>query len=263
MAVRLLQFTDTHLRGDASAALRDIVTLDSMRQVLAAARQELAAAEAVLLTGDLVHDDPLGYHWLQQEFGALQKPVLCIPGNHDLPQALRSTLAAAPFCHLSEHRFGRWLIVMLDSYLEGTDAGELSARELARVRALLSTGESQGPDYLLFVLHHPPVSMGSAWLDEIGLRNGSEFLALLAQDPRVRGVLWGHAHQSFDQLYSRAAAPLAPIRLLATPSTCMQFKPNADDFALDPAPPACRYLILQDDGTIDTCLIEAPRSATL
>ena len=42
------------------------------------------------------------------------------------------------------------------------------------------------------------------------------------------------------------------VRLLATPSTCAQFLPNVDDFAVDPRPPAYRTLELRADGSLLT-----------
>ena len=105
-AVRLLQVTDTHLMGDAAAALRGVATLDSLRRVLRAVQRDLEAADAVLLTGDVVHDDAGGYAWIRTEFGALDKPVLCIPGNHDDPDLMRAALSDAPFRHCGHHDFG-------------------------------------------------------------------------------------------------------------------------------------------------------------
>jgi Icc protein len=39
---------------------------------------------------------------------------------------------------------------------------------------------------------------------------------------------------------------------MATPSTCVQFRPGARDFELDVLPPGFRRLTLHDDGRIDT-----------
>jgi Icc protein len=44
------------------------------------------------------------------------------------------------------------------------------------------------------------------------------------------------------------------VRLLATPSTCAQFLPHSEDFAVDPRPPAYRTLELTPDGTLNTNL---------
>ena len=61
----------------------------------------------------------------------------------------------------------------------------------------------------------------------------------------MRAIAWGHVHQSFDGLRHG-------VRLLATPSTCAQFLPNADNFAVDRRPPGYRTLELRADGTLLT-----------
>ncbi len=40
--------------------------------------------------------------------------------------------------------------------------------------------------------------------------------------------------------------------VIATPSTCVQFKPNSDDFALDTCSPGWRELELHADGRFET-----------
>jgi Icc protein len=42
------------------------------------------------------------------------------------------------------------------------------------------------------------------------------------------------------------------VRFLSTPSTCAQFLPSSDFFALDDRPPGMRWLELHEDGRIDT-----------
>lgn len=244
--VRLVHITDTHLRADASSAMRGVNTLESLRNTLHAAGHALQTADAILHTGDAVHDEAGGYDWMQRELGALGKPVLCIPGNHDDPKAMRHRLGK-PFEHGGHHDFGSWRIVMLDTHWAGQVAGTLSPSELSRLDdALVSCIDANLP-HALVVLHHHPVPHGSAWLDEIGLRNAADFLDILDRHPHVRGTLWGHVHQSFD---GRRGA----IRMLGTPSTCIQFLPHSTDFALDTLPPAFRTIVLHDDGHIDTAV---------
>jgi 3',5'-cyclic-AMP phosphodiesterase len=55
-------------------------------------------------------------------------------------------------------------------------------------------------------------------------------------------------HQALDQLVDG-------VRVLATPSTCSQFRPLSHDFAVDDTPPAYRRLALHADGHIDTEVI--------
>jgi Icc protein len=45
------------------------------------------------------------------------------------------------------------------------------------------------------------------------------------------------------------------IRILATPSTCRQFKPGSEKFEVDDKPPAYRHIELGADGEVDTRLV--------
>ena len=42
------------------------------------------------------------------------------------------------------------------------------------------------------------------------------------------------------------------VRLLASPSTCVQFTPGSEDFAVDTLAPGYRWLRLLPDGTLET-----------
>jgi Icc protein len=94
-------------------------------------------------------------------------------------------------------------------------------------------------------MHHQPLNMGSAWLDGVGLRDADQFLAVLERSPDVRGVLWGHVHQASDRMRG-------DVRFLSAPSTCSQFLPSSDFFAIDNRPPGMRWLSLHPDGRLDT-----------
>jgi len=102
--------------------------------------------------------------------------------------------------------------------------------------------------YVMVCLHHPPVAMGSAWLDTVGLANGEEFLERMQSGRRVRLAVFGHVHQAYDAEHDG-------IRIMATPSTCRQFKPRSDNFAVDERPPAYRRITLAADGSFETDLV--------
>jgi Icc protein len=128
---------------------------------------------------------------------------------------------------------------MLNSCDPGHVGGRLSFDELTRLDAALSGS----PAHALVCLHHHPVDMGSRWLDGIGLANAEDFWRVVDAHRHVRGVAWGHVHQVYD-------AERNGVRLLGTPSTCAQFLPKSERFALDSNPPAYRRLDLLDDGGI-------------
>ena len=79
----------------------------------------------------------------------------------------------------------------------------------------------------------------------IGLRNPEALFEVLERFPHVRGLLWGHVHQAFDQTVNG-------LRLLASPSTCIQFAPDSVDFGLDAVAPGYRWLRLHEDGQLET-----------
>jgi Icc protein len=240
--VRLVQFTDSHLYGDESESLRGVATLPALTAALAQARARDWPPDAVLVTGDLVQDDPGGYVHFRRVFGALGLPVLCLPGNHDEPEGMRRELTGEPFVLGGFVDLGRWRIVLLDSCIPGAASGALSADTLAALDAALG---SAGTRHCMVCLHHHPVPMGSRWLDRVGLANAPEFLHIIDAHRNVRAIVWGHVHQSYDALRKG-------VRLLATPSTCAQFLPNSDDFAVDRRPPGFRTFELRADGTLLT-----------
>lgn len=243
-ALRLVHLTDPHLFGDPARALRGVPTLPALRAVLADAQGALQACEAILATGDLVHDDPGGYVHFRTELGSLERPVLCVPGNHDDVAAMRTGLSAPPFQLGGCWDRGAWRVVLLDSAVPGETGGALPGATLDWLEQALTQAAAR---HVLVCLHHHPVPMGSAWLDGIGLANGPAFTALLRRFPNVRATLFGHVHQGFD-------AAVDGLRMIATPSTCSQFRPRMEDFAVDDRPPAWRELVLQPDGGIDTQL---------
>jgi Icc protein len=240
--LRLTHFTDPHLYGSETESLRGVATLPALEATLAHARQRDWPPRAVLVTGDIVQDDPAGYPHFRRLFGSLGVPVLCLPGNHDEPEAMRKALASEPFVVGGHRDFGQWRIVLLDSSLPGSASGRLSAQSLTQLEQALG---SAGNRHCLVCLHHHPVAMGSRWLDQVALENPTEFLQVIDRHRNVRAILWGHVHQSFDGLRK-------DVRLLATPATCAQFLPNADEFAVDRRPPGYRTLELRPDGTLLT-----------
>jgi Icc protein len=239
-SLRLIQFTDTHLYGEADGKLRGVATYPALLAAIEHARARHWPCQAILATGDLVQDDPDGYARFREVFSGLGVPVYCIPGNHDEPPAMARVLHGAPFQLGGSARFPGWVVVMLDSFLAGKAQGRLSSASLAELDATLKAHVNL---HALVCLHHHPVTMDSRWLDQVGLENPDEFFAVLDRHRNVRAVLWGHVHQTH-------AEERKGVKLLSTPSTCAQFLPHSDSFAIDRRPPGYRWLDLHADGRI-------------
>ena len=239
--MKILQITDPHLYGNAAGKLRGVETDSSLRSVLDDAFDRVPDYAAVLVTGDLVQDDPSGYLRFRSIFGDSPKPVLCIPGNHDEPEVMRATLAHAPFQICGTYAAAGWQLIMLDSYDPGHVGGRLSAEELERLDATLAKSSA----HAMVCLHHHPIDMDSLWLDSIGLANADDFWRIIDAHRHVRAIAWGHVHQMYDGARGK-------VRLYATPSTGAQFLPKSDRFAVDSRPPAYRRFDLHPDGSIET-----------
>lgn len=242
--LRLLQFTDTHLFSDPQGTLRGTRTLASLEACLDHARARFLPADLIAVTGDLVQDDPAAYGVLELLFADLGAPVLLVPGNHDLPDELRRRFPSAPFQVGGTRLAGPWAVVLLDTSFEVSGAGEgrLGPEALRRLARELDELHDR---HVLICLHHPPVAMESQGLDALGLADAEAFLATLGGRNNIRGIAWGHAHQSLDLFRGGA-------RLMGTPATCMQFKPRDPGFVIDDRPPGYRVIDLHDDGGIAT-----------
>jgi len=249
--VRVLHVTDPHLFADPAASLRGTVTHASLSAVLEHFRGSDWPADLVAVTGDLVQDDSEGaYERCRELLATLDLPVHCVPGNHDVRELMQAALSDPPFTYCGIHRQQDWTIVGIDSCLEGSAGGRVSQAELERLATLLEAADSK---HVLVCVHHPPLALDSRWLDRVGLENGAELLELATHAGCVRGILFGHAHQAFDGRHGEVA-------VIGTPSTCRQFRPGSDDFALDDRPPAYRRVSLEADGSIESELIWLART---
>jgi Icc protein len=239
----LLQITDTHIFADENDTFDDVDTQASLKQVLDLARENDWPADAILATGDLVHDARITAYerWLEV-FTSIVEPVFCLPGNHDSPTLMHKLLNTSNVHTSKSIKIGSWIIIMLDSFLLNTHAGQLQAQELDLLGKLL---EKHQDKHVLVCLHHPPVEIGSVWMDSMRLNNPQEFFAVLDKYNQVKAVLWGHIHQEFD-------AERNGVRLLASPSTCVQFMPESGEYRKDGRAAGYRYLKLHSSGEIET-----------
>ncbi|NAW69028.1 3',5'-cyclic-AMP phosphodiesterase [Vibrio sp. V27_P1S3P104] len=242
--IKLVQITDTHLFAPDDGCLLSVNTADSFRAIVQAIIEQQIPFDAILATGDISQDHSAESY---QRFAAgirdLQKLCFWLPGNHDYKPNMGSVMPSAQIQALEHVLLGKhWQMVLLDSQVVGVPHGRLSDYQLG----LLDEKLTQYPDrFTLVLLHHHPLLVGSAWLDQHTLKDSDAFWHVVGQHRNVRAVLCGHVHQAMDCEYQG-------VKVMATPSTCVQFKPNSDDFALDLCSPGWRELELHHDGEVST-----------
>ena len=234
-SVRVLQITDTHL-----FAQKD----ESYHAVLQAIHASARHVDLVVATGDLAQDhSSAAYQHFADGIASFSAPCVWLPGNHDFQPSMYSTLQEAGISPAKRVMIGeRWQILLLDSQVFGVPHGELSDFQLEWLEKRLAEAPER---HTLLLLHHHPLPSGCSWLDQHSLRNAGALDGVLARYPRVKNLLCGHIHQEMDVDWNGR-------RIMATPSTCVQFKPHCSNFTLDTVSPGWRCLELHDDGSLTT-----------
>lgn len=241
-SVLLVQLSDSHLFASAHDRLLGMDTEDSLARVIELVRAEQSGIDLMLATGDLSQDGSLAsYQRFRQMTDGLASRSRWFAGNHDLLGSMREATAGTDLLE-PVIDLGNWRVVLLDSSIEGAVPGHFADDQLELLESAL---QGAGARHVLVSFHHHPVSIGCKWMEPIGVRNPQPMFDLLARYPQVRAVLWGHVHQEFDQQREG-------VRLLASPSTCVQFAPGSEDFMVDHEAPGYRWLRLHADGRLET-----------
>jgi len=246
---RIVQLTDTHIYADAAARFDGVDTRASLRAVLA----HLHAGppyDLLVLSGDLSMDGSrASYAWLAEALAEESVPVVALPGNHDDPAcwAAADGTGFTPTPTLLTR--GNWRLLMLDTHIDGVAHGALGPGQLAWLERTLAARPAGCCDVLF--LHHPPLAIDSPWIDAMGLRDAAAFWQVLAAAPRPVACIAGHVHQTFDRRH-------AGVRVLTTPSTCVQFQPRSAHYAVDARAPGYRVLELCADGRFATEIVRVP-----
>lgn len=240
--ILLVQLSDSHLFAEEDGKLLGMNTRDSLERVIERVQSEQSCIDLILASGDLSQDGSLAsYQRFHQLTDGLGADARWFPGNHDEVPIMRSACADSDLLHPVVD-LGNWRIILLDSSIPGAVPGYLADDQLELLEQALSEAPQR---HHLICFHHHPVSIGCDWMEPIGLRNPDALFAVLDRHPQVKALLWGHIHQEFDQLRNG-------VRLLASPSTCVQFAPGSEEFQVGSESPGYRWLRLHDDGLLET-----------
>lgn len=248
--VKLLQITDTHLFSAQDGTLLSINTGDSFQAVVDTIVEQGEVFDALVSSGDISQDhSEASYRKFAQGIEPLELPCFWLPGNHDYQPNMQAALEGGQIMAQTHVLLGdKWQMILLDSQVAKVPHGKLSSAQLT----LLDEKLAQHPErHTLVWLHHNSLPVGSAWLDQHILKNRDEFWQVVQRHNNVKTVVCGHVHQEVDVMHQG-------VRVLATPSTCVQFKPDSHEFALDAKSPGWREIELLPDGSIETQVKRLP-----
>ncbi|USE35121.1 3',5'-cyclic-AMP phosphodiesterase [Endozoicomonas sp. SCSIO W0465] len=240
---RVLQITDPHLFANSGSTLMGINTSVTLDEVLAKIQKDYQELDCLLVTGDLTHDDSeASYRHLKEKLMAIDAPNYWLPGNHDQPHLME---AINPSAMQKQIILGNWQIVLLNTQVAGKIHGYLSETELE----LLDSCLQQNPDrHTLLAFHHHPAPINSRWMDQIMLENPDDLARIIFRHNNIRGIIHGHVHQARQYRF-------CDLPVMATPSTCVQFAPGADEFLADTRQPGFRVLDFFPNGQLESHVV--------
>lgn len=250
LPIRLLQLTDCHIGPDEHEELLGLNTNQSLSDVIRHVRSHHEEWDLLLTTGDIANNG--GARTYVRFLDILQKSEIphrafgWLPGNHDSPVDMNEALDSDQLT--KEIFIGNWLILMLNTQVPGHTHGNLVEAELDLLDESLANNRDR---HVLIFMHHQPVPVGCAWVDNQKVRSEYAFFKILDQYKHVKAVIWGHVHQEFSQVRKE-------VRLLATPSTSIQFTPQSEDFSVDRKMPGYRWFVLNPDGSFTTQVERIP-----
>ncbi len=242
---RLVQITDSHLFADRSTIFDGLNTFETLKDIVALVAAQQQNIDCLLCTGDLTQDSSIeSYHHFIDALSSLEAPQLWIPGNHDIRSQMQQVLDQNSIRLSRSAQLGDWRIIMLNSSVEGQVYGLLDQKELADLDLELADSERSN-SHVLICVHHNCLPVEAAWLQQHSLKNSDELFAITDKYSHVKGILYGHIHQEFEAVRNG-------VRIMGTPSTCIQFHPTNNEFTIDNQNPGYRWLDLDPDGTINS-----------
>ena len=242
--IHIAQITDCHLPANRETRYRGIDAWAHLERLLV--QLKTRKPDLVLATGDLSEDSSTAsYRGLRDLLWKLRVPVLALPGNHDDAGLVEQYFPSSPVDtpRLSYH--GGWQIIRLNSCESGKPHGWLADKVLKELEDILvrDTGRPR-----LLALHHQPLIANSPWIDKHRLLEPEPFLQLVDHYTDIKAVVWGHIHQVFE-------TRLHNTLMLGGPSCAINGIPGAKKFTPDTLGPACRWLELRSDGSLQSHIV--------
>lgn len=238
----IVQISDPHIGYASEVRDPEQALADAVAEILRLDPQPIA----VVVSGDLTNNGaPEEYRRLRELLAPLPMPVHPMVGNHDDRDAMRAAFsdhpevaATAGFVHYTV-RCGSLRLIVCDSFASAeTDAGALGPERLAWIERELGIG-----DRAILAIHHPPLLVGVASFDQIGLpeEDRRDLARIVARSEGLERIISGHIHRAIFGEFAGVPAVVCPsVHLQAE----LNFSAEAE-IALIGEPPALAVHVLR------------------
>ncbi|RWX80974.1 phosphodiesterase [Neorhizobium lilium] len=194
--MKIIQITDTHLMP-SGVVVNGVDPETQLRAAAADIIEKHADADLLVMTGDLCnYGDPEAYDMLRDILAPMPFEVRLMLGNHDdrgnfirafpeQPQDANGYIQS-----FKDTEFGR--LLFLDSHEPHVIGGIYGEDRLEWLRTALA-GAGDLP--VTVFIHHPPMDIGIAHFEHIGMHDDGALMRALAAHPAgIRHIVFGHIH---------------------------------------------------------------------
>lgn len=220
--MKIIQFTDTHLRGDNLLSFGKCDTSATVKKAMEYFKNmpEKDLPDLFIATGDLADNgNHTAYYKVKEYFSQLPRPVYCLPGNHDNRKDMTNILGRElcpiekgmdPYlCYTIED--GPIRVICVDTIVEGKHWGGITDKVADWLEAKLD--EKPNKRTLIFT-HHPPFEAGMGFMDE-GFENIRRFEEILVRHRDHIQLCCGHMHRPISTVWRGVPITVsAPICML-------------------------------------------------
>ncbi|GAA4207813.1 metallophosphoesterase [Streptosporangium oxazolinicum] len=200
----LAHVSDVHIDGSPRS-------IDRTRSVMRHLENLSGPLDAVVVTGDIADNGLIEEYEIARELLTTRYPTIICPGNHDVRPAFRKALLGlddggdGPINQVL--RLDGLTVALGDSSVPGRPEGFLEDETVTWLNGVLA----ETPDTPAIVgMHHPPVSLGTPYVDAIRLRNPERLEAVVRRHPQVVAVIAGHAHTAASTTFAGLPLSVAP-----------------------------------------------------
>ncbi|MCS5733025.1 phosphodiesterase [Herbiconiux daphne] len=209
----IVHISDTHFLAGEKPLYGTVDTDATLTQALRQLENSGIRPEALVFTGDIAD---LGEEDAYRRIRSIVDPaaerlgarVLWVMGNHDDRARMRvDLLDEAPLGDpvVTSIRLGGLRLIALDTSVPGYHHGELSAEQLAWLRAELA---DPAPEGTIVALHHPPIPTTIPLMPILELQRQNELADVIAGSD-VRAILGGHLHYSTTSMFAGVQVSVA------------------------------------------------------
>ncbi len=247
---QILQITDLHLFGDDNHTLMGLQTSNTLEAVLNSVKLNMANGvldpSCIVLSGDISQDYSLAsYQKVLNYFDDFTCPIYALLGNHDNSYVFENAFLHSKINLDKKVILGNWLILLLNSHVPFQVGGHLSDGELSFLESELAANQDK---FVLIFVHHHLLPCTALWLNKIDLANKERLFSIIDKYNCVVGVSSGHIHQNFHEMRNN-------VDYFTTPSTCLQFAENTENFKADVVMPGYRWFSLDSDGSCTSGIV--------